>query len=259
MKLGRVERPIRAPANRQQFGLLLLHISVLVVLIGALVSGLTGQKSAVQLAAGESVNLEALGFGGNFLRLDKFQIQYHEAFAATPKQISSQVSLLAHGRELKGVIRVNQPFKAAGLTIFQSGYGWQLKGALAAAGVQRDFSLMDRGLISLADETDLGLYFVPHFDPASGSLESKTRWPQNPHLACALTQNGELSAAEIIPAGKTKMVGDIMVTFSDYRPYSALAIKRDRGVKVVFAGFGLALAGIIMRYFPRTGRLIKAR
>ncbi len=111
-----------------------VHLSVLIVLVGALVGSSLGFKGTMNLTEGESSdkviladpeNLTELPFA---LRCDKFEVSFYDTGA--PKEFKSDVAIIENGSEvLKRSIVVNDPLTYDGITFYQASYGTSLKEA----------------------------------------------------------------------------------------------------------------------------------
>ncbi|AQS58949.1 cytochrome c biogenesis protein ResB [Desulforamulus ferrireducens] len=237
-------------------GSVLLHVSILVIFIGSLLSGLVGKSEYIEIGTADTADLSSIGFPGYQLTVTDFKIDYYETLE--PKQyISSLVLTNAQGNRVVEEISVNHPMKAEGLTIYQNSYGWLAKGRVAGGEGDKSFELINGDELELDHGITLKTIFIPDFDPISGTLHSRTPLPNNPHLACALLRGEQLLDVQVIPEGETSQVGSVAVTFEDYRYYTGLEIKRDPGVKVVYGGFVLMLLGLACRYLaPQKGRKV---
>jgi len=108
----------------------LVHVSILIILGGALVGALFGFKGTLVLPEGATDNLVRLSRGHEQHALD-FQIRCNRFVVdlypnGTPREYRSEVSLLDEsGQEVirEAVIRVNHPLTFRGITFYQSTYG----------------------------------------------------------------------------------------------------------------------------------------
>jgi len=128
-------------AKRRAFGSLLTHLSILLILGGAVARGVWGEKGSVALRAGETI----AQFDGNTgpqplpfaLQLAKFEIETDPAAGTraavapeTPpmmkrsiKNFRSTVQLVDNGVAVgERTIAVNSPLKVKGYTFYQTGY-----------------------------------------------------------------------------------------------------------------------------------------
>ena len=111
-----------------------VHISVLVVLVGALAGSYLGFKGTMNLSEGETSDKVLVAGGESVLELpfmvrcDKFEISFYDTGA--PKEFRSDLAIIDKGREvLKDSIIVNDPLTYEGITFYQANYGTTLKGA----------------------------------------------------------------------------------------------------------------------------------
>ena len=227
-------------------GSLILHLSMLIIFAGSLVSGVLGKDEYIELGIGEEMNLATKGFPEYNLKVNDFQIEYYDT--QEPKQYISDLTLAGNGKEVNTAIRVNNPLKAEGFTIYQQSYGWKVKGTIKLAGSEKSFALINGDEFPIKDDILLKVIFVPDFDPQSGTLQSKSPFPNNPHLACALIHHEQMLGVEVIPQGKTLEIAGYPITFASYQHYTGLEVKQDPGVKIVYTGFGLMVIGFLLRY-----------
>ena len=111
-----------------------VHISVLIVLVGALAGSYMGFKGTMNLAEGETSDKVMLAGGESVLELpfmvrcDKFDVSFYDTGA--PKEFRSDLAIIDKGREvLKESVVVNDPLTYEGITFYQANYGNTLKGA----------------------------------------------------------------------------------------------------------------------------------
>jgi cytochrome c biogenesis protein len=107
-----------------------VHLSVLVIFIGAIIGSLFGYKGFVNIPEGESVGKVMsrsekeidLGFA---VRCEKFSVAYYDTGA--PKEFKSILTVLENGQPVPGYNRVpvivNDPLTYKGITFYQSSYG----------------------------------------------------------------------------------------------------------------------------------------
>ena len=107
-----------------------VHLSVLVIFIGAIIGSLFGYKGFVNIPEGESVARVMsrsekeidLGFA---VRCEKFSVAFYDTGA--PKEFKSILTVLENGQPVPGYNRVpvivNDPLSYKGITFYQSSYG----------------------------------------------------------------------------------------------------------------------------------------
>jgi len=137
--LGRKGRETELPSGRRVFlfernriarvGPYLAHVSILLILAGALAGAWLGFKGSLILVEGESkesvwLSREHRDLPLEFqIRCDRFAVDLYPSGA--PREYRSEVSLLdGNGRVIRdAVVRVNHPLTFRGITFYQSTYG----------------------------------------------------------------------------------------------------------------------------------------
>ena len=107
----------------------IVHISLLILLVGGVVSLETGRRGVIFLENGETTDAAQLpddstmplGFS---LKLDRFHVEFYEKFPGRPKSFVSAVTVQQPGSpSFSKDIEVNHPLMRNGFTIYQSSYG----------------------------------------------------------------------------------------------------------------------------------------
>lgn len=238
---------VKKSARWKEWGSIVLHLSLLVILTGAVISGSMGRSAYVEIGVGDSVDLALHGFPGQVLTVKDFRIEYYDNLE--PKQYISDILLKANdGSKIHQEIKVNYPLKFKGLKIYQKSYGWLVKGEVTAGGKALPFELASGQKLLIDENNSLMFFFIPDYDAQSSKLRSLSPFPRNPKLACALVQDHNIVDMQIIGEKDTEIIKNYPVTFSGYRYYTGLEIKKDPGISIVYFGFGLLLLGFVLRY-----------
>lgn len=115
---------------------MLLHVSFIIILAGALTTFLTSRSGSMHLVEAESCNYFAdsrmmrcdMPFS---VRLDEFQIEYYPG-TNSPKDYSSLITISSDSETIQERIRMNHPLKYHGYRFYQSGYDPNLEGSTLA-------------------------------------------------------------------------------------------------------------------------------
>lgn len=112
-----------------RIGPYVVHLSVLIILLGATIGSLFGFRGYVNILEGETIDsfqlqnrkgADKLGFS---LRCDDFEATYYEG-TGRPKDYRSDLTVIEGGREvMKKVVRVNEPLIYKGISFYQSSFG----------------------------------------------------------------------------------------------------------------------------------------
>jgi len=110
------------------FGVYFVHLSVIVIIIGAVMGSLMGFDGYVNIPEGAAVDeimlkngkgIQPLGFS---IRCDSFKAEFYNTGA--PREFRSEITLLKDGAPvLQGPLTVNNPLYFEGVRIFQASYG----------------------------------------------------------------------------------------------------------------------------------------
>ncbi len=232
------------------FSSLIMHLAIILVLGGAAWSLGYGHSANIELAEGQSVSLAEFGFAPGQLTLDRFQIDYYPDYQ--PRQYSSLLSLQGYqGQDYHQEIAVNHPLKAGYLKIYQSSWGWMMQITTQAAdGQSKSIALPDRSEYWLDQSRHLKLQaiFVPDLDETRPGINSLSPLPRNPHVLIALVEHDRVIGMNLLRAGESAQLGEYKFSLDGFSYYSGLNVKEDRGVYLVFTGFFLLLAGMLVRY-----------
>ncbi|NNJ99747.1 MAG: cytochrome c biogenesis protein ResB, partial [Desulfatitalea sp.] len=112
-----------------RLGVYAVHLSIVVLLLGALIGAQFGFQGFVTLVEGDQANTISLEKANHnkvlpfHIRCDEFEVQFYKG-GRRPKTFRSSLTILEQGQEvLRKDIRVNDPLRFKGIGIYQSTYG----------------------------------------------------------------------------------------------------------------------------------------
>lgn len=243
-------RRIKAVRTSRGLGSIVLHLSLVLIVVGAGVSGLFGFDDTVKLAIGEEKTFQDGALANYRLSVEDFNISFYDNGA--PSQYDTKLTLSEPNNiTYHETIWVNNPYNRDHITIYQHSYGWETKGSYERDGNKQDFSLKDQGdLTTEGSPYHLMTIFVPNYDEHGGSFDSLSPEPKNPVLVVGLVDGESVYDMAILRPGGSEKLGDGTVYFEGFSPYTGLHIKKDYGIPFVYAGFILLLLGMALRYLP---------
>jgi cytochrome c biogenesis protein len=110
------------------FGVYAVHLSVLLMIAGAIIGSIFGLAADINIKEGETINVVNLAGGKGThpldfsVRCDKFTVEFYENGA--PKTYRSDLSFIKNGQVAhRGSLLVNHPITFEGLRFYQSSYG----------------------------------------------------------------------------------------------------------------------------------------
>lgn len=113
---------------RTKFGSSITHIGLLVILAGALISAIAGQRGFLIVSQGQAQDV-FLSANNKFKKLDfkiyldDFSVEWYDSIGAAVKDFKSKLAVLDEGKiALTGTVRVNHPLKYKGWAFYQASY-----------------------------------------------------------------------------------------------------------------------------------------
>ena len=116
----------------------LLHLSFVIILAGALLTHLTAERGIVHLRQGETTGTYLVQDGGDVserqlpfgIRLDRFEVAYHEGTTSAADYISHIT--VTDGTSRSAVVSMNCIYSHSGVRLYQSNYDPDLQGSTLA-------------------------------------------------------------------------------------------------------------------------------
>jgi len=257
-----------ADRNRfSKFGTFLAHLSIVLILAGAIAGGLWGFKDD-QFIVSEGATRE-LGLGtGIAVKLEQFTDEYY--LDGPPKDFRSDIVIYDNGVPVKeGTVRVNSPMRYNGIAFHQSFYG---QTALMQVKDETGRVLFNEG-VPLAWQTSqgnrpLGNFNLPEqnlavyvIGPVSGETDPMVPAGEMRVEAYRLDSN-KLVATGNVSQGTPKDLAGLNFTFQREQRFTGLKVVKDPGANIIWVAGALMVLGLVMLfYFPhrRLWALCKSR
>ena len=236
-----------------RYGVIVIHASVFLVLIGGLIGNMAGFKAYLALRPGDEAShaesrkpgQSAVVFGFT-VKCTDFQVSFYPS--GQPKEYASDVEILDtdHNVLKKGRIRVNEPLSYKGIYFYQSSYGRSntytftengRKVELGDGQVARDAKVPFMVVRYAEDVHNFGPGVMVAYMDAD---EPKTLW--------FLTRVEKMRSHTV--NGSTISLENISGQW-----YTGLEVSRDPGVPVVLLGFLMLLAGLSINFFTAHRRI----
>lgn len=241
------------------------HVSLLLILLGAIVGSFTGFKDFKVTNVGESFSVPQENFS---VKLDKFWIDYYDS--GQIRQYNSLLTVVEDGKEvLTKQIWVNEPLYYKGVRFYQSNYGlaWNkvenASIALVRKGRADDLEpvTVKWGEKKRIPGSRYSVKLVGYtadfaFDEATSTVFSKSDEANNPAVNVEVYDGEKLLSKPwlfvkypgIFPAIPSS--SDDLV-FTGYRGimYSGLSVNKDPGTNIVWAGAIVMAVGFFLAFF----------
>lgn len=243
-----------------RIGVYVIHSSIILLLIGALIGSLFGFKASLQLDEGETSNSaflekkrEVVNFGFS-IRCNDFEVKFYDTGA--PEEFRSNLTIIENGKEsFTKDIRVNHPLRYKGVNIFQSSYGTAQPDGVILDIIRQSDKSVSRHSIKVGEELklpeDQGIFklegFLPNFDF------------QGHNLGEAFVGTVALKGGESLQIGlpmkfptfdkMRKGKFSFVVKEFEQKHYTGLQITKDPGIWYVYSGFMLLIIGCFVTFF----------
>ena len=246
-----------------RLGVYVVHSSILVIFIGAIIGSLFGYKGFVTIVEGSTVSSVETRSGKNIplgfdLRCDQFSVAFYNTGA--PKEFKSILTVLENGVPVKDYtnarIVVNDPLTYKRITFYQSSYGQADQGsehfftaAPLGGGASERFAaregvavpLKNGASFKLLETTQEVRQFMPGFSGPAARVEVAFKG-KSPQVFIVLKNHPENNAQR----------GDELIfnyEGSNAKMYTGLQVAKDPGVWVVWLGCTMMVIGLYIAFF----------
>lgn len=249
-----------------RLGVYVVHLSIIVVFIGAIMGSLFGYKAYINIPEGGEVDKvftrdeKAIDLGFK-VRCDKFSVTMYDTGA--PKEFKSLLTVIDNGKIVydKRPTIVNDPLSYKGITFYQSSYGpagdplfhltvRDRKGGGATPLTLRQgepVKLGDGSVIQVLESTPEVGPMMPGFNGPAARIE--------------YAQPGKEPQAFVLfekfPDFDEKRGGDMIFVLAGFESkfFTGLQVAKDPGVWVVWLGCTLMVVGIMIAFFMSHKRI----
>jgi cytochrome c biogenesis protein len=247
------------------FGSDVVHVGLLIILAGGIISGLAGVRGSLILSENQTLPVPQAGFS---VRLDKFITELYPD--GNVKDWKSELTIIEGDKPvLQKSVEVNHPLSYKGFVFYQSGYGsdWEKPELEVWLKKKSDSGYLKKILLRIGqpaavegeDITLTATRFLPDFvldeknQPSTRSLE-----PKNP----AALIRGERGGTEVFSGWIFAKFPDFaqmhQAQESEFKPelkdvkapqYSVLQTAKDPGVSLIWVGCAVLMLGLFLAFY----------
>lgn len=230
----RLVKRARTGAKRR-YGPDLIHVGLLILIAGGIVTSLARQEKLVWMAEGDeaalnrSYSVKLLGF------------EFQKYVSGAPKDWISTVSVTRDGKPAIASfpIEVNHPLRLAGMRIYQS--SWTMEGAAHLRDAAGALSVAATG--QGFQEGDSFWYFAEVRQPGEGSADWRAMFEE--------WKGDSLASTRTLAAGDA--IGPFTVERVSGRLLTGLKAVRDPGFAPVIAALAMIAAGLALTFAQKRG------
>jgi cytochrome c biogenesis protein len=256
------------------FGVYIVHLSILIMIAGAIIGSIFGLEADINIKEGESVNVANLTKSNGLYKLDfsvrcdKFTVEFYKD--GTPKTYRSDLSFIKNGKvEKQGSLFVNHPLTFDKLRFYQSSYGVApeikaivtytnagKKGGLMTLAAGDTFDMPEnkgRGFVLRVEENIMQT--GPAIKLRIVSQKKDVQFWVFQHLDQIVAMNPNLLTK--VPMFNPGIYQPLVFSLNriEQTSYTGLHLVRDPGVPFVALGGLLMVAGLIVVFFIQYQRL----
>jgi len=218
-----------------------VHLSVLIVLVSALVQIFFGVEGQIMLPEGGSLNL-FLTSDDDLLRLpfdiscDKFEVEFYEG-TRQPKEFISELTIWQGGQKQVGkTIQVNDPLTFRGFRFFQSSYSEETFPLIhvRGEGIDRELPVVLKQIQSIPGTRDG--FILSGAREVDGGVE----------LHVQVQAGGERHEGWLREKAAAQTLGPYALTFTGTKRgfYTGLLVSADPSVGFLWVGFTIFFIGL---------------
>ncbi len=255
------------------FGADIVHLGLLIILAGGIISGMGGFRSDINISEGQIVPVLNADFR---LQLDKFETEYWPN--GNVKDWKSTLTVIENDSlRLTKTIEVNHPMSYKGYVFYQSSYGWDWKNPTFEIRATKKFdpATSKDAYLRLAEtavweEEGLEfkvLQFVPDFIIDGKQVRTRSLEPNNPAAFLEAYRGGELISSGWVFAKfpdfsqmHSAEEADYKFEFKDVQAgqYSGIQMSKDPGVNFIWGGCTIVMIGLFLAFYwpPRDIRFL---
>ena len=266
-----------------RLGVYIVHLSVMVLLLGALIGSMFGFDGYVNIPEGETVQQIRMRNTGDPLtlafgiRCNDFDVSFYKT--GQPKEYRSSLSIIENGETVyqKDIV-VNDPLRYRGINMFQSSYGEMPRDnpapeVQAPKEITLTFTSVESGMVysktSAIGQTvklpeEMGTFAVDTFDPSASFMGQRIGAALKGTLTPLEGDPVEVLLPLRFPNFDKMRRGALVISIAGYeaekfapgtetgvepRYYTGLQVTHDPGVWVVYSGFILMIIGCFITFF----------
>jgi cytochrome c biogenesis protein len=247
------------------FGSDVVHLGLLIILAGGIISGLGGFRTNLTFSEGQVLSVPRANFS---LRLDKFETEYYPN--GSVKDWKSTMTVMEDEKSLfSKIIEVNHPLSYKGFVFYQSSYGWNWENPSLEILVRKrnDPSFLSKLELRVGQRVNIEgeniqfsfLHFIPDFViNEKNEIASRSNEPNNPAAFIEGWQQEEKifsgwifaqfpDFARIHSEKETDLIFELKNFKSSH--FSVIQAAKDPGVNAIWVGCGFLMLGLALAFY----------
>jgi len=247
------------------FGSDVVHLGLLIILAGGIISGLGGFRKDLILFEGESLPVPQADFQ---VRLDKFETEFYpdgrvKDWKSTLTVIENETALFSR------IVEVNYPLSYQGYVFYQYSYGWDWKNPSLEIWVKKrsdpsflrklEFKVGQRVSLEGEDMQLMAHHFLPDLViNDKNEITTRSNEPNNPAAFIEGWQGEQIVISGWIFAKfpdfariHSEKEMDLIFELRDFNSnqFSVIQAAKDPGVNFIWVGSGFLMLGLALAFY----------
>lgn len=240
------------------FGSVITHLSLLLILFGAMYGELTGFETQGGGMGGETFFIRE----GNFhVNIHEVKMEYLDEDGKVRPRAKSDITVTRHGEEIgRQFVSINLPLRFAGISIYHTTFLWVTHLTVTDPQTGRSLGpikLLEGDQYTVEDKgiSVRALAFFPDFTMTpEGVPTARSYKPNRPVMAYQIIgEGGQQRQWELLELGVPQTVetaaGPVKLTLSGFENAAVYSIAKNLGRPYLFIGSMLMLVGMYMSFF----------
>ncbi len=232
------------------------HVGLLIIILAYVFGKITGFDVYVHGVPGSIQEVEGTDY---LIEIEDFDIEFRDDH--TVNQYISQIEVRdKEGKySQKGDVRVNHPFRAEKMNIYQNGTGWAVDVEMKKNDEKISSKTLYQSEVYAEDENNIALQFAnfyPDYDNSHGHPMTISPYPNNPKLLYSVFYEGVRVDMNVVGMGEEIVWEEYTINVDNPQMFTLLQVGQDLGMKV--AGFGglILIIGIILAFYIHPKELL---
>lgn len=246
------------------WGSVVFHAGMNIALVGFLTSLLTSFNTSIMLTEDYGLQMDEAYIGARpkkipitAIQMDKYEAVFKDGF---PVDNIIDLSLWTADEQIKRTVRVNEPLNILGyqFAALRHGYSPRFimtkgKRTIIDAFVNLSIFTPDKvdNFVIPEEEIKVEVQFFSDFYVEGELPRTRSRELKKPVFYVQISKGKDVIGKGFVHKNKEVKFSDYTLEFNDLKRWVIFGISRDRGVPVLFAGFFLIVAGLIIRFIWR--------
>jgi len=251
--------------NVRKWGRFLFHVGLLVVLLASMYTLAFQKRGFVQIIESDTyvgdeksllakeVGVFAKGFVPGFrIRLDRFEHSYWED--GSIKELKSLITVSENNSDETVTLAINKTISVKGVKLYQArSYGYTLSFLFKRKNEEKFYThfnivtppKLEKPYDGVSDIPSTGYILRMKFYP---DVTKQSFYLNRPALRLTIERGSETRSGMVYPGQTLALPQGEQLIWTAIRPWSGIRLVESRGTPVVFFGFALLIAGLIVLY-----------